>query len=411
MSMMAIRAPGIKNLAEPARLRLALVAKPGGRHTGVGRYVHMLQAGLHDAGIDLRRVAPALPPLPSACYRLLQHLGIDLRTFMTNYPVWAMFPPADVYHLASQNLASLLVFRRPRGKIVVTVHDIIPYMLRHDPQLCAYRTAAERLFDRLAMAGLRRADVLIADSHYTKRCVIEQLGIAPEKITVIYPGIDHARFQPQPVPIALRERYGLPQGRRYLIYVGSEDPRKNLAMLVRALAELRATLPDLELIKVGQAHFDTERRKLLVLASELGVLGAIHFLDDVPDEVLPCLYNLADVCVMPSLYEGFGFPVLEAMACGTPVVYANSTSLPELAGDAGRLFEPRAHDEHALAAVLRGFLSDPVQMAAVARAGLTHAAMFQWQQCTQQAIRLYGEAISSKERPYRARTGKGQETI
>jgi glycosyltransferase involved in cell wall biosynthesis len=314
--------------------KVALIAKPGGPNTGVGRYVQMLHSGLREAGVDAVRVAPTVLPLPNACYSLLRRLGMDLRTFLIHYPLWAKYPQADVYHLTSQNLASLLLVRRPKGKVVVTVHDIIPYMLRNDPQLSSYRTIADRLFDRIAMAGLKRADRLIAVSQYTKQCVVEHLGIAPEKIAVVYLGIDHERFRPPPVPVAIHERYRLPEGRRYLIYVGSEDPRKNLVTLVRALAQLRFELPDVELIKVGRAHFDRERQRLIELATRLGVRTAIHFLGDVPEDDLPLLYNLADVCVMPSLYEGFGFPVLEAMACGTPVVCADAASLLELVGDA-----------------------------------------------------------------------------
>ncbi|HNP71449.1 MAG TPA: glycosyltransferase family 1 protein, partial [Kouleothrix sp.] len=290
---------------------------------------------------------PVLPPLPGIGYRLLGRLGLDARAFFGTYPVWARYPRADVYHLTSQNLASLLLFRRPAGKVVVTVHDIIPYMLRADRQLSVYRGAADRLFDRMAMAGLKRADRLIAVSHYSKRSVVALLHIRADQIDVVHESVDHSRFRPLDVPAALRERYSLPAGRRYLIYVGSDDPRKNLATLLRALAELRQTQPDVELIKVGRAHFDAERARLRALAAELGLAGAIHWLDDVPERDLPLLYGLADLCVMPSLYEGFGFPVIEAMACGTPVVAANASSLPELLGDAGRLYEPR--DVHALA--------------------------------------------------------------
>lgn len=320
--------------------RVALIAKPEGASTGVGRYVHMLHQTLCEAGVDAVRIAPTIPPLPNAGYTLLRKFGMDLRTFLTNYPVWARYPKADIYHFTSQNLACLLLFCHPKGKIVVTVHDIIPYMLRNVPHLCTYRTAADRLFDRLAMVGLKRADVLVADSQYTKQCIIEHLGIAPDKIEVVYLGIDHQRFRPLEVSASIRERYNLSQDRRYLIYVGSEDPRKNLVTLLRALAELRRTVPDVELIKVGRAHFETERQRLIELASELGIRAAIHFLDDVPEDDLPLLYNLADVCVMPSLYEGFGFPVIEAMACGTPIVAASSTSLPEVVGDAGCLVNP-----------------------------------------------------------------------
>ena len=261
------------------------------------------------------RAEPTLPPLPNFSYRALSLIGRDLRAFLTNYPLWSRYPEADTYHLTSQTLASLLLLRRPAGKVVVTVHDIFPYMFRDDPQLRSpYGT--DHLYHRLAMAGLKRADHLIAVSQYTRQCVTERLGIAPEKITVVYSGIDHERFRPLPVTAAARERYALPEGPRYLIYVGSEDPRKNLATLVRALAELRRELPDVELIKVGRSHFERERQRLLELATKLEVRSAIHFLEDVSDQDLPLLYNLADLYVTPSLYEGFGFPVLEAMERG-----------------------------------------------------------------------------------------------
>ena len=372
--------------------RVALVAKPGGPNTGVGRYVHMLHSGLLSAGVEAVRVAPTLPPAPTVGYSLLLKLGLDARAFFSTYPVWARYPPADVYHLTSQNLASLLLFRRPPGRVVVTVHDIIPYMLRDDPQLSSYRGAADRLFDRLAMAGLRRADALIADSHYTKRSVVQHLGIPAERIDVIHLGIDHERFRPREVTDELRARYRLPAGPRYLIYVGSDDPRKNLATLLRALAELRRALPDVRLIKVGRAHFAAERTKLLALAAQLGVADAIHWLDDVPEDDLPALYSLADVCVMPSLYEGFGFPVLEAMACGTPVVAAKASSLPELVGEAGVLFEVGVGGEPAaLVEVLGPLLSSFEQLPERGAAGLIQIQSFTWQAMITQSRQVYSK--------------------
>jgi glycosyltransferase involved in cell wall biosynthesis len=384
--------------AAPAwRGRVALIAKPGGARTGVGRYVETLGRQLERAGAEVVPVAPSVPPLPGAGYRLLRRLGVDARAFLTNYPIWARYPAADLFHLASQNLASLLLFRRPPGPVVVTVHDIIPYLLRGDQRLSSYRGAADRLFDRLAMLGLRRADALIADSRYTMRCLVEQLGIATERIAVVYLGIDHARFRPQPAREDLRARYQLPAGRRYLIYVGSDDPRKNLAALVGALAELRRTWPELELIKVGRPHFAAERARLTELARRLGVAAAIHFLDDVPEADLPALYGLAELCAMPSLYEGFGFPVLEAMACGTPVVCASAASLPELAGatagagqPAGWLFEPAGlGDSRGLAEALARLLSDADLRAAARERGLAQAREFQWSGTARGTLDVY----------------------
>lgn len=370
-------------------MRVALIAKPGHPNTGVGRYVQMLHQGLCELGVESVRVAPTVLPLPDAGYTALRRLGIDLRAFLSNYPIWATYPPADVYHVTSQNLASLLLFRRPPGRVVVTVHDIIPFMLRNHPYLCSYRTIADRIFDRLALAGLKWADHLVADSHYTKQCIVEHLRIAPEKITVIHLGIDHKHFYPQPIPVTLPRRYRLPEGQRYLIYVGSEDPRKNLATLVQALAEVHRTLSDIAWIKVGRAHFEHERQRLISLAASLGVQNAIHFLDDVPEEDLPLLYNLADICVMPSLYEGFGFPALEAMACGTPAICANAASLPELVGDASLLFSPAPNGGWELAATIARTLTDTALYETLRTRGLSQAATFCWSSTIHQMCDLF----------------------
>lgn len=367
---------------------VALIAKPGGPDTGVGRYVQMLHQGLCTAGINAVRIAPSVPPLPTRAYQLIKWLGADVQTFLLNYPLWAAYPPAEVYHLTSQNLASLLLFRHPPGRVVITVHDIIPYMLRNDPQLCTYRTFADRMFDGLAMLGLRRADHLIADSHYTRHCVVKRLGIASERVSVVHLGIDHERFRPQAVPEAIYARYGLRRDRCYLIYVGSEDPRKNLVTLLQALARVRAARYDVELIKVGRAHFAAERRKLSDLAAQLGVGHAIHWLDNVSEEDLPLLYNLADVCVMPSLYEGFGFPVLEAMACGTPVVCARAASLPELVGGAAQLVSP--HDAVGLAEAILATLAIRHRLTLDM---IEQSQRFSWQQTAADVLRIYHDLV------------------
>ncbi len=159
----------------------ALVAGTTEVNTGIGRYVDMLDAGLQQAGVQTTRVAPTLPVLPDFTYRLLQWFGRDLRAFLTNYPLWSTYPEADIYHVTQQTLASLLLFRRPSGKVVVTVHDIFPYMVRNDPQLGSPYGSSEHVYYRLPVAGLKRANHLIAVSEYTKQCIIEHLGIGPEK--------------------------------------------------------------------------------------------------------------------------------------------------------------------------------------------------------------------------------------
>lgn len=370
---------------------VVLIAKPGGPTTGVGRYVAALHQGLQGQAVTFIRLAPTIPPLPTACYNWLQGLNLDVRTFLTNYPVWAAYPPADLYHITSQNLASLLLFRRPPGRIVITVHDIIPYIVRQNPQLSVYRTWADRFFDRLAMLGLAQADLLLADSTYTKQSLIDQLGLNPTKIKVVFIGIDHTRFCPQAVPASFRERYGLPAGRPYLLFVGSEDPRKNLGTLLEAFALLLPRFPNAILIKAGAVHFREQAAKLRHQAQALGITANVIFLEQLPDEDIPILYNLADLLVIPSLLEGFGLPALEAMACGTPVIAANASSLPEIVGEAGILFDPQKPTE--LAAALEQLLADPEKQRTLSQAGLARAQTFTLAQQANQTWAAYTEVF------------------
>jgi len=360
--------------------RVALICDWNGPYTGIGRYWRMVPELLREAGLDAVQVTPLLPHLPDAVHQFLGLLGRDSRAFFTNYPLWCRYPEADIYHLAQQALASLLLVRRPRGKVIVTVHDIFPHLLRNDPWF------------KLATLGLKRADHLIAISHYTKRSLVDELRISPERITVVHHGIDHQRFRPLRTRDSIRVSYRLPEGRRFLIYVGTEDTRKDLGTLVRALAQVHREMPEVALLKVGRAHDEEERQSLVELAATLGVLEAIHFLGDVPEEDLPQLYNLAELYVTPSPYEGFGFPLLEAMACGTPVVYANAGSLPEIAGDAGVAVAPSHPDS--LAEGVLSVLRQRDKQSALRAAGRERAVGFTWAASTESMLAAYGKVMN-----------------
>jgi hypothetical protein len=149
-------------------MRIALIARPGHENTGIGRYSGQLRAALEALGHDVLVVNPIVP-LPEVLVRVVQRLfGWDLAAFFNNYPIWARYPQADIYHVTSQNLATLMLLRRPPGVTVVTVHDIIPWLVRNDPELRVYEHRLAEWFDRLALAGLRRADGLLTDSAFTQ---------------------------------------------------------------------------------------------------------------------------------------------------------------------------------------------------------------------------------------------------
>lgn len=364
-------------------LRVQLINKPMSPYTGIGRYVQELERGLKAGGSGVR-VAPLRAPAPQPATAFAARGGYDLAAFFRSYPVRAEVVPADLTHLTSQTLGLLALTQRLPRPLVVTVHDILPYLLRDDPRLSAYRNRLHRLTDGLAMRGLRRADHLIADSHYTKATLVEALGLVPERISVVHLGVDSRRYRPRAVPADFRARYGLPVERRYLLYVGSEDPRKNVPTLLRALALVRRECPDMTLLKVGAPGFAGERARHLALARELGLGDAVRWFDDVPEDDLPLFYNAAAMVVFPSSYEGFGFPVLEALACGTPVVALRASSVPELAGEAATLVD--ALDPAAFAVAIS---REPASPSVSGELRVRHAHTFSWQMTAAGTLEVY----------------------
>jgi glycosyltransferase involved in cell wall biosynthesis len=372
-------------------MRIQLIAKPETSITGTSRYVTELYNGLQAVGLDTQLTFPAQVPIPRLMHYGLKRIGVDVETFFSTYPLRANLNGADVYHLTSQMLATLLLFQHFPRPVVVTVLDIIPYLVRQDPKLNTFRHPVDHLFYRLALAGLRRADALIAISEYTKRTLVESLGLSAARIRVVYPSVDRQRFHPMVVPEAFRTKYGLENEYRYILFVGSEDPRKNLSTAMRAFAQVKRQVPHVKLLKVGASQFVKERQRLLDLIAELGFQRDVLFFNYVPDEDLPLFYNVADVCVMPSLYEGFGLPVAEAMSCGTPVVCACVGPLPEVVGDGALQVYP--NDANAFADALFNVLSNPDERLRLRRAGQEQAARFTWQRAACETQGLYANLL------------------
>ncbi|MBC7232562.1 MAG: glycosyltransferase family 4 protein [Chloroflexi bacterium] len=365
-------------------MKVALVTKPDKQMTGLRRYAESLYQGLQAKGVDVALVLPQPPP--EWVVRLGQAMGRDAKAFFASYPLAVRLDDASLCHLASQTLATLLLFQ-PLPRTVVTVLDLIPHLVRDNPALSTYRTPFDRLFDRLALYALRRADRLIAISHYTKRCLVEAVRYPPERIHVVHCAVDREQFKPLAVPKGSRQKYGLDESQRYILYVGSEDPRKNVGTLIQAFHIVQQQVPSARLIKAGAAYFPAQRQKLQKQVAELGLEGKVLFLDHVPDEDLPLLYNAADVFVLPSLYEGFGLPALEALSCGTPVVAANRASLPEVVGEGGVLVEPM--DAEAMAQAMVALLSDPQRRAAASQAALRQAERFSLQRQAEETLAVY----------------------
>ncbi|MCK6425984.1 MAG: glycosyltransferase family 4 protein [Burkholderiaceae bacterium] len=256
-----------------------------------------------------------------------------------------------------------------RRRQVVTVHDMGTF---DHPGSYAKGFAA---WYRWCMASVAaRAEHVIAVSTFTKERLLHHVPIDPERVTVVLEGAD-ARFRrADPAQVeALRRRLGIGPAQRIVLSLGSLEPRKNLAALLQAWQAIGSGIAeDALLVLVGKRGDPAVFRGLGVEQVPARVL----FTGYLPDEDLPAMYTAATAFVYPSLYEGFGLPVLEAMSCGTPVVTSNLSSLPEVAGDAALLVNPRSAEE--LQAALRRCLDDADWLQTAAAAGLRQAQRFSW---------------------------------
>jgi glycosyltransferase involved in cell wall biosynthesis len=273
---------------------------------------------------------------------------------------------------------------------VVTVHDVIP--LIYSQYLPSRRT---KIVYRLAITlAVHSADAVITDSHSAARDLRRHCKVPAARLTVI-PIAAAPAFKPQPRQAIeeLRRRYNLPE--RYALFLASNKPHKNLPRLVEAwnLLHRRRLAGGAKLVIAG--HWDSRYPQAKQRAFELGLAEEILFLGPVAEEQLPALYSGATLFVFPSLYEGFGLPVLEAMACGTAVVCSNTSSLPEIAGDAALQVNPL--DVKMLAETVARLLHDDGLRGNLAARGLAQAGRFSWEAAAQATLTLYRQVVSSEK--------------
>ncbi len=268
-----------------------------------------------------------------------------------------------------------------RTTVVLTVYDLIA--LRY-PRLCRWENALNyRLFLPLSV---RRADGIVVPSRCTERDLLAAFPELRERVVVIPLGVgDEFRRERTPEDLAhARAHYRLPP--RFFLFVGRREPKKNLGALVAAIAELKrsAGFPH-RLVIAGPSGWGD--KALLRRLRRLGMHEEVLFLGTVPQDHLPVLYALADAFVFPSLYEGFGLPPLEAMACGTPVVCSNRGALPEIVGEAALTVDPT--DVAGLAAAMKRVVEDPATRARLKEAGRQQAKRFDWRRTAEQVETFY----------------------
>jgi len=285
----------------------------------------------------------------------------------------------DVFHEPHYVLPPLT-----RCRSVVTIHDCIHLRF---PQYLPNRAALAYARTQMSSAA-RRSDRILTVSEASKRDILTYFDVAPEKVTVIPNGIDEHFLTPPADDEVQRvaERYQL-QG-TFALYVGNVKPHKNVERLIDAIhLTRRAGRDDLRLVVIGDelSSYAALRRAV----HRYNLHKYVRFLGYLPDETLAIVYRLASVFVFPSLYEGFGLPPLEAMACGTPVVTSNASSLPEVVGDAAVLVDPS--DASAIADGLRRVLDDEGLRATLRERGLARAREFSWERSIRRIREIYQE--------------------
>ncbi len=367
------------------------------QRAGLSRYTERIAGGLQrhcteQVTLQLvynrhsgRSVPSSLATLPAHSFALGQYawrLSV-LASQVSRIPYWPL-----ARALAGQQLYHSTEHLLPHLKLatVMTVHDLI---FERFPQ---HHTLTNRAFLRLGMPlFVRAATHIIAVSHHTAHDLAELYHVPAQKVTVIHEGVD-ATFQPaSPEAVAaIRARYC--PDRPFLLMVGTLEPRKNHRLALAALAKLKAQgYPHRLLVGGGKGWLFAP---IAAQVEALGLRDDVIFAGYVPDADLPGLYSAADILLMPSQYEGFGFPLLEAMACGTPVICSRASSLPELAGDAARLVD--IDDAEELCAAIRQLLDQPDVRAEMRMRGLARARRFTWEAAACQTASVYRQVVHSK---------------
>jgi len=286
-----------------------------------------------------------------------------------------------IFHFPNQHLGR---YAHLLGKpYIITVHDIIRYFdLKGYGPYIQKPNFRDKVYLKLDYRGVKKATKIIAVSNTTKQDIVKHLGVPESSVAVVYEGVDHDLFRP------VEHRL---MSHPYVLFVGSEQPRKNLKALLKAFAILkrRSGLGRLKLVKVGSPGNEAFRRETLKVIKELGLVEDVVFTGYIAEEDLPVYYSGALCFVLPSLYEGFGLPVLEAMACGCPVIVSEIPSLVEVADNAALKVNPV--DEVEIADTIHEVATNSELREELIARGFSRAKMFSWEKAAHETSKVYSE--------------------
>jgi glycosyltransferase involved in cell wall biosynthesis len=363
-----------------------------GQSAGVGTYTRGLIDGLATVAPENEYVLFSYLEMPES-FRLdfPQQANISWRHAKPSRGHWAQqwyeaeLPPKEA--LGDVEILHSPFFNAPQehpGGLVVTIHDISFLLYPH------FHTEANRLhcLNGTLKAALY-ADRIIAISHQTKQDLIDYFSVPEDRIRVVYEAPRHCYYPERNRNILQSTLHRLGIYHNFVLSVSSLEPRKNLKTLLEAYATYRKHHSGQELLVIAGAR-GWLNEEITQLVSELGVEGQVKFLGYVQESDLRVLYSTAKLFVYPSLYEGFGLPPLEAMACGAPVISSNTSALPEVVGDAALLIDPHKSDE--LCQAMWTVLCDEALRLRMRQQGLQRARLFSWERVAQETLAVYREA-------------------
>ena len=361
-----------------------LSGQPGYRQAGIHVYIKQLLNHLP----TMDDIAPVVFTQSGAERHLDGGLSVQTSRLPTENPMVRIAWEQSAWPLAAQvqrlDLLHSMAFVTPlasRKPKVVTVYDL---SFVHFPE--RYTTFKRKYLQTQTARSVNEAKRVVTIAEDGKRDVHEVFGVPLDRIDVVTPGVGDI-FQPIPTPelIPFKQKHNL--HKPFILHVGTLQPRKNLPVLLEAFAALDDSEVELVLIGGKGWLFD----EIFGRIESLGITDRVRFPGFVPDEELPFWYNAAAVKVMPSIYEGFGIPLADAMACGTPVIASTASSLPEVVGDAGLLFSPQ--DSTALTACIEKVVYDSSRAATMRERGFEQSRKFSWKQSGARMAAIYRKAL------------------